>query len=167
MDNPKVTFETSLGAITVELDQARAPITVANFLEYVRTNHYNGTIFHRVIPGFVVQGGGYDVAMREKPTRTPIKNEAGNGLKNLRGTIAMARTNEPHSATAQFFINLADNDFLDFKGETEDGYGYAVFGKVISGMDVVDRIAAIPTVSRGGHEALPQRPIVILKTVVS
>jgi cyclophilin family peptidyl-prolyl cis-trans isomerase len=167
MANPTVTFETSMGAITLELDAEKAPATVTNFVEYAKANHYNGTVFHRVIPGFMIQGGGYDVAMREKATRPPIRNEAANGLKNRRGTVAMARTGEPHSASAQFFVNLVDNDFLDHTAQTAQGWGYAVFGKVTAGLDVVDRIAAVPTAARGGHEAVPQRPIVVVKTVVS
>ena len=161
-----VKIDTSMGSITLELDEAKAPVTTANFLEYVKANQYNGSVFHRVIPGFMVQGGGYDVAMREKATRAPIQNEADNGLKNKRGTVAMARTGEPHSASAQFFINLVDNDFLDHTGKNPQGWGYAVFGKVIDGMDVVDKMGLVPTMARGGHEAVPQKPIVMVKATV-
>ena len=147
--NPMVKFETSKGTIMLELDQAKAPKTVANFLEYVRGGFYDGTIFHRVIKGFMAQGGGFTANMEEKATRPPIENEAGNGLKNARGSIAMARTNVVNSATAQFFINLVDNGFLNHKGDTPGGFGYCVFGKVVKGMEVVDAIAAIPT-GQGG-----------------
>ena len=134
----KATIETSMGSITVELDDAKAPITVKNFLDYAASGHYDGTIFHRVIDGFMIQGGGFTKAMDQKPTKDPIKNEAANGLTNKRGTIAMARTMVVDSATSQFFINLVDNDFLDFSSPTPQGFGYAVFGKVTDGMDVVD-----------------------------
>jgi len=161
--NPVVQMDTSLGGITLELDAEKAPISVANFLEYAAANTYNGTIFHRVIPGFMVQGGGYDVAMRQKPTRAAIKNEAGNGLKNKRGTIAMARTSDVDSATCQFFVNVTDNDFLDHTGESPDKFGYCVFGHVTAGMEVVDAMTRVPTRPMGGHEAVPQKPIVIVK----
>ncbi|WP_089729159.1 peptidylprolyl isomerase [Candidatus Thiosymbion oneisti] len=144
-DNPKLRIETSKGPITVELYPDQAPATVANFLEYVDAGFYTGTVFHRVIKGFMIQGGGFDKEMRKKATRAPIKNEADNGLKNKRGTLAMARTMEPHSATAQFFINHKDNAFLDHKSKDRRGWGYAVFGKVTDGMEVVDEIAATPT----------------------
>lgn len=165
--NPEVKFETSLGAIVVELDQKKAPETVKNFLTYVREGHYDGTIFHRVIGGFMAQGGGYTIDFTQKPTHPPIKNEANNGLKNARGTIAMARTSDPHSATAQFFINYKDNTFLDYQNPNPQGWGYAVFGKVIEGMDVVDKMATIPT-GRGGPmpKDVPQTPIVIEKATV-
>lgn len=166
MANPIVQFETNLGTLRVELDADKAPVTAANFVEYVSANHFNGTVFHRVIPGFMVQGGGYDVALREKATRPPIRNEADNGLRNLRGTVAMARTPDPHSAGAQFFVNLVDNGFLDHRGKTPDGWGYAVFGKVVQGMDVVDAMAKVPTRQQGGHEAVPARPVVIAKATV-
>jgi cyclophilin family peptidyl-prolyl cis-trans isomerase len=159
--NPQVVLETNQGPITIELDQAKAPITVANFLKYVDSGHYNGTIFHRVIPGFMIQGGGFSEAMREKDTGGNIKNEAGNGLKNMRGTLAMARTPDPHSASAQFFINLSDNDFLNYKSATPQGFGYAVFGKVVDGMDVVDKIATVKTGNKGMHENVPVQPVVI------
>lgn len=158
--NPVVVLDTSLGPITLELDQAKAPITVGNFLKYVDSGHYNGTIFHRVIPRFMIQGGGFGAEMREKPVGRPIQNEAGNGLRNRRGTLAMARTSDPDSATAQFFINLADNSFLD-RAEAQDGFGYAVFGRVTGGMDVVDKMAGVSTGRRGPHEAVPAEPILI------
>lgn len=166
MTRPQVVLETNKGNIIISLNPEKAPITVENFLSYVKSGHYNGLIFHRVIPDFMIQGGGYDMAMRERPTRPPIKNEANNGLKNVRGTIAMARTNEIHSATAQFFINLVDNDFLDYKNDTPQGYGYAVFGEVVSGMDVVDAIAKIPTRRLGVHEDVPQIPVLIKKAYI-
>jgi peptidyl-prolyl cis-trans isomerase A (cyclophilin A) len=149
---------TPFGTITVVLDEEKAPITVRNFLEYVRSGHYDGTIFHRVMPGFMIQGGGYTPDLVEKPTRPPIHNEARNGLRNTRGTIAMARTNDPDSATSQFFINVRDNYRLDFG---IDGAGYAVFGEVVDGMDVVDRIVSVPTTTRGPHENIPQFSVVI------
>ncbi|HXH07799.1 MAG TPA: peptidylprolyl isomerase [Vicinamibacterales bacterium] len=157
--NPVVVIETSLGDITVELDRARAPITVENFLAYVRAGFYKGTIFHRVIKRFMIQGGGLTADMQRKPTRPPIKNEAANGLSNTRGTIAMARTSDPDSATSQFFINTADNTALDH-GRERTG-GYAVFGRVTAGMDVVDKIESVPTTSRAGHENVPVEPVVI------
>ena len=154
-----VLMKTSKGDITLELDADKAPKTVANFLDYVDAGFFNGTIFHRVIPGFMIQGGGFDADMQQKDTRDPVENEAKNGLKNLRGSIAMARTRDPHSATAQFFINHKDNDNLDYP--SFDGWGYAVFGRVTAGMDVVDSIAAVPTGSRGGHRDVPVEPVVI------
>ncbi|MGC8915506.1 MAG: peptidylprolyl isomerase [Thermoanaerobaculum sp.] len=161
---PRVRLETNMGVIVIELYPDKAPKTVANFLEYVRSGFYNGTIFHRVVPSFVVQGGGFDTNFRQKPTRGPVENEAGNGLSNLRGTVAMARTAEVHSATSQFFINLKDNTFLDHRDTTPRGYGYCVFGKVVEGMDVVDAIAAIPTGPGGPFPGeVPQKPAVILK----
>jgi cyclophilin family peptidyl-prolyl cis-trans isomerase len=155
---PVVSIVTSLGEIRVALRPDKAPITVDNFLKYVKAGHYGGTIFHRVMPNFMIQGGGMDVAMKEKATRPPIRNEAKNGLRNSRGTIAMARTNDPHSATAQFFISVKDNHALDFGIR---GAGYAVFGDVVQGMDVVDRIVAVPTGSKGAHENVPLTPVVI------
>ena len=152
--NPVVEMKTSLGVIKLELNQEKAPKTVANFLSYVKSGHYANTVFHRVIPGFMVQGGGFTADMNEKPTRGPIKNEADNGLKNQTGTIAMARTMAPHSATAQFFVNVKDNDFLNAKGSAD---GYAVFGKVIAGMDVIQKIKITPT----GPGDVPKTPIVI------
>lgn len=157
--NPVVVLDTSMGEITIELDEAKAPITVKNFVEYVKAGHYDGTIFHRVIENFMIQGGGMEPGMREKKTRDPIKNESSNGLTNARGTIAMARTNDPDSATAQFFISVKDNTFLD-KGPRNPG-GYCVFGKVTAGMDVVDKIKAAETTTKGGHQDVPSRDIVI------
>jgi peptidyl-prolyl cis-trans isomerase B (cyclophilin B) len=162
-----VELQTSAGAIRIELDDAKAPATVDNFLAYVRAGHYDGTVFHRVIKGFMIQGGGMDVDMRQKPTRAPIANEANNGLRNAKYTIAMARTNDPHSATAQFFINTADNAFLDFKSESGSGWGYAVFGKVVAGSDVVDRIEAVRTGRRGFHEDVPFETVTIQRAVES
>lgn len=159
-----VVMETSLGKIEIELDGAKAPKTTENFLKYVSDKFYDGTIFHRVIPGFMVQGGGMKEDMSEKSTRKSIENEATNGLKNKKGTIAMARTSDPHSASAQFFINLQDNDFLDHTGQNPRGWGYAVFGKVTSGMDVVEKMAGVATGNHGMHENVPKTPIVI-KTV--
>jgi peptidyl-prolyl cis-trans isomerase A (cyclophilin A) len=160
--NPQVRMETSDGPITIELFPDKAPVTVKNFLTYVDAGFYNGTIFHRVIPGFMIQGGGFTEDMEQKPTHAPIKNEADNGLKNERGTIAMARTANPDSATAQFFINLKDNDFLNHTGKNPRGSGYAVFGKVTNGMEVVDKIAATPTgIHPKGLHDVPETPIVI------
>jgi len=158
---PTVELKTSLGRIVLELDPEKAPKTVANFLKYAKEGFYNGTIFHRVMPGFMVQGGGFDEQMRQKPVQAPIENEARNGLKNIRGSIAMARTDDPHSATAQFFINVVDNDFLDFKLPSGNGWGYAVFGKVKEGMEVIDRIAKVSTGNAAGHQNVPRTPIVI------
>ncbi len=157
----KATMETSMGTITLELDDAKAPETVANFVQYAKDGHYDGTIFHRVIDGFMIQGGGFTKDMNQKKTREPIRNEAMNGLKNLRGTIAMARTMVVDSATNQFFINLVDNDFLDFVNPTQQGFGYAVFGKVIDGMEVVDAIAKVKTGFSGPYQNVPEEPIVI------
>jgi len=157
--SPRVTLETSEGNIVLELNAAKAPKTVANFLAYVRSGHYDGTIFHRVIDGFMIQGGGYGPDLREKPTRAPIPLESQNGLSNDRGTIAMARTSVPDSATSQFFINVAKNDRLNYP--SFDGHGYAVFGRVIEGMDVVDKIKAVATAASGPHQNLPVKPIVI------
>ena len=159
----KVTMETSMGTITLELDDAKAPETVANFVQYAKDGHYDGTIFHRVIDGFMIQGGGFTRDMNQKETREPIRNEAMNGLKNLRGTIAMARTMVVDSATSQFFINLVDNAFLDFQNPTPQGFGYAVFGKVVDGMDVVDQIAKVKTGFSGPHQNVPDEAIVIKK----
>jgi peptidyl-prolyl cis-trans isomerase A (cyclophilin A) len=157
---PQVLLKTSMGDITVALNEAKAPRTVANFLQYVHDKHYDGTVFHRVIDGFMIQGGGMDAAMKEKPTRAPIALEAGNGLKNDRGTIAMARTGAPNSATSQFFINVVNNDMLN--APKPDGYGYAVFGKVVKGMDVVDKIRTVATGNRGMHQNVPTTPVTIL-----
>lgn len=160
-----VKFATSAGDIVVELDAAKAPKTVANFVEYVKAGHYDGTVFHRVIPNFMIQGGGMTADMKEKPTRAPIPLESGNGLDNVRGTIAMARTMDPNSATAQFFINVTDNGFLN-KAQSRDGNGYAVFGKVVSGMDVVDKIRVVPTGTKGMHRDVPLQPVTINKATV-
>ena len=163
----KATIETSMGSITIELDDAKAPVSVKNFLDYAKSGHYDGTIFHRVIDGFMIQGGGFTKAMDQKPTKAPIKNEAANGLTNKRGTIAMARTMVVDSATSQFFINLVDNDFLNFRAPTPQYYGYAVFGKVTDGMDVVDKIAKVKTGFAGPHQNVPEEPIVIKKVHVA
>ena len=160
-ENPVVLMETSLGNITIELDQVKAPITVKNFLSYVDEKFYDGTIFHRVISNFMIQGGGFTPEMQQKRAKAPIKNEAGNGLKNMTGTLAMARTNVVNSATAQFFINVVDNDFLDHQNTTPQGFGYAVFGKVIEGMDVVDKIKAVKTGSKMGFSDVPAEAVVI------
>ena len=158
---PMVVFRTSMGDLNIELYPGEAPATVENFLRYVEDGHYDGTIFHRVVRGFVIQGGGFTAEMVEKDTREPIGNEATNGLKNLRGTLSMARTSDPHSATAQFFVNTKDNPALDHTGQTMRGWGYAVFGKVVRGMEAVDRIEASPVVSRAGHNDVPHTPIVV------
>lgn len=159
--NPKVELQTSKGRIVIELYPDKAPITVANFLKYVDSGFYDGTIFHRVIPNFMIQGGGFTPDMKQKPTQEPIKNEASNGLKNQRGTLAMARTNDPHSATAQFFINVTDNDFLNYSGPGPRGAGYAVFGKVVEGMDVADKIVNVSTTTVGPFENVPKTPVLI------
>lgn len=165
--NPVVTLETTKGNITLELYPEKAPETVANFIQYVQDGFYDGTIFHRVIPNFMVQGGGFTDDMSEKSTREPIKNEANNGLANENGTIAMARTPNPHSASSQFFINVKDNAFLDFQNETPNGWGYCVFGKVTEGMDVVNSIVAVPTGNHGMHQDVPVEPIIIMKASVA
>ena len=157
-DHPVVIVETPQGQFELELDAKRAPVTVENFLQYVDAGFYDGTLFHRVIPGFMIQCGGFDKAMQQKSTRAPIQNEAANGLRNEPGTIAMARTNDPNSATAQFFVNLVDNEFLNHGSRD---FGYAVFGRVASGMDVVKKVAAVPTGSRGGHQNVPLDAVVI------
>jgi peptidyl-prolyl cis-trans isomerase B (cyclophilin B) len=162
----KVKMTTSQGAFVIQLDHVKAPVSAANFVEYVKSGFYNGTIFHRVIPGFMAQGGGFDSSFAQKDTKAPIKNEADNGLKNKRGTLAMARTNDPNSATAQFFINYKDNGFLDHTSPTPSGWGYAVFGEVIEGMDVVDEMAKQPTGNRGMHQDVPKTDIVIEKAEV-
>lgn len=164
-DNPQVTLHTSKGDIRIELFEDKAPVSVENFLQYARDGFYGGTIFHRVISHFMIQGGGYDADMQRKPTREPITNEADNGLSNQRGTVAMARTMVPDSATAQFFINLKDNTFLD-AANARDGNGYAVFGKVVSGMEVVDKIKAVPTGNRGAHQNVPLEPVTINKAIL-
>ena len=156
-----IKLHTSHGTITVELFADKAPLTVANFVEYVKAGHYDNTVFHRVIDGFMVQGGGFEPGMKQKRTRATVKNEADNGLKNAIGTLAMARTQDPHSASAQFFINVADNDFLDFRSPTSQGWGYCVFGKVVDGMDVVDKIKGVKTGSKGFHQDVPADDVVI------
>jgi cyclophilin family peptidyl-prolyl cis-trans isomerase len=161
--HPRVALETSKGNIVVELYQDKAPKTVKNFLDYVKAGFFNGTIFHRVIPGFMVQGGGFTPDMTEKPTRPTIQNEADNGLGNQRGTLAMARTPDPHSAGAQFFINLKDNSPLNFTAKTNAGWGYTVFGRVVEGMEVVDAIAQVPTTSKGMYDDVPVQPVIIKK----
>ena len=161
-----VVMETSLGPVKIELDGDKAPVTVANFLGYVDDKYYDNTIFHRVIDGFMIQGGGFEPGMKQKPTSAPIDNEANNGLKNVKGSIAMARTNDPHSATAQFFINVNDNDFLNHSSPTPQGWGYAVFGKVVEGLDVVDAIRKVKTGSKGFHQDVPVDDVIIEKAVV-
>jgi peptidyl-prolyl cis-trans isomerase B (cyclophilin B) len=161
-----VKLHTNFGVIALELDAAKAPETVKNFLGYVESGHYANTIFHRVIDGFMVQGGGFEPGMKQKPTRAPIKNEAANGLKNDRYTVAMARTNDPHSATAQFFINVKDNDFLNHTAPTPQGWGYCVFGKVAEGQDVVDRITAVKTGRSGMHQDVPREDVIIERAEV-
>lgn len=158
---PQVLMTTTVGPMTLELDQDKAPKTVANFLAYVENGFYNGTIFHRVINNFMIQGGGFDAQMSQKTTNAPIENEADNGLKNDRGSIAMARTQDPHSATAQFFINVQDNDFLNHSGKNMQGWGYAVFGRVIAGEDVLDKIRIVQTGNQAGHQDVPVEPILI------
>jgi peptidyl-prolyl cis-trans isomerase B (cyclophilin B) len=164
--NPRVALETNKGRIVIELYADKAPKSAKNFLDYVKAGHYNNTIFHRVIPGFMIQGGGFTPTMTEKPTKGPIQNEADNRVLNQRGTLAMARTGDPNSATAQFFINLANNGFLNFTGKTPSGWGYAVFGNVVEGMDVVDAIAQVPTATKGMYENVPTQPVVIQKVTV-
>jgi len=161
-----VKMDTNQGTIMLELDADNAPNTVANFLTYAKEGFYDGTIFHRVISNFMIQGGGFNEDMSQKTTHDPIKNEANNGLKNSNGTIAMARTGDPHSATAQFFINVKDNDFLDFTSESPQGWGYAVFGKVTEGMDVVEKIKAVPTTTQGPYQDVPSEPVIIEKVTI-
>jgi len=163
MANPKVMMKTNYGDIEIELNQAKAPETVNNFLTYVDEKHYDGTIFHRVIDGFMIQGGGFTKEMKQKPTHDPIKNEADNGLENVKGSIAMARTSDIHSASSQFFINLADNDFLNFSNPTPSGFGYCVFGKVTSGMDVVEKIKEVQTTTQMGHQDVPVKAVEIVE----
>ncbi len=160
-----VELHTNHGVIRIELDAEKAPLSAENFLSYVRKGHYDGTVFHRVINGFMIQGGGFEAGMKQKPTDTPIQNEASNGLKNDTYTLAMARTSDPHSATAQFFINVANNDFLNFKSQTPQGWGYAVFGKVVAGTEVVDKIKGVKTGRRGFHDDVPLDDVVIEKAV--
>ena len=161
-----VSIETSLGTIDLELDAAKAPVTVSNFVRYAKSGHYEGTVFHRVIDGFMIQGGGFTSEMVQKPTATPIRNEAANGLRNLRGTIAMARTMVVDSATSQFFINLKDNGFLDYRGPNPQMFGYAVFGRVIKGMETVDKIAKVQTGNRGFFQNVPVEPVAIKKVTI-
>ena len=161
-----VKLHTNHGVITLELDAAKAPVTVENFLGYVKSGHFNNTIFHRVIDGFMIQGGGFEPGMKQKPTGAQIKNEADNKLKNDKYTVAMARTSDPHSATAQFFINIADNGFLNHTGPNAQGWGYCVFGKVTEGADVVDKIKGVKTATRGGHENVPAEDVIIEKAEV-
>lgn len=161
-----VLIETNKGNITIELNRDKAPISVENFLNYVRDGFYEQTIFHRVIPNFMIQGGGFSADMKQKTPATQIKNEADNGLKNARGTLAMARTQVVDSATSQFFINLVDNDFLDHQGKTPNGYGYAVFGRVTAGMEIVDSIAKVATRNQGSHQDVPKEPVIIVKMTI-
>jgi len=161
-----IKLTTNHGVITLELDAEKAPKTVENFIAYVEAGHYDNTIFHRVIKNFMIQGGGMEPGMKQKETRDPIENEAANGLKNVRGSIAMARTNDPHSATAQFFINTVDNDFLDFKAASGQGWGYCVFGQVVEGLDVVDKIRAVPTGSKNFHQDVPKEDVIIEKAEI-
>jgi len=162
-----VVLHTSMGDIKLALDAENAPATVANFLQYVRDGHYDNTVFHRVIDGFMIQGGGFEPGMKQKGTRGPVANEAGNGLKNAKYTVAMARTSDPHSATAQFFINVADNEFLNHKSPTPQGWGYAVFGKVVKGQEIVDKLRGVKTGRKGFHDDVPQEDVVIEKAVVA
>lgn len=161
-----VVFTTNFGEFTLELFADKAPATVENFKTYVSEGYYDGTIFHRVIDGFMIQGGGFDLEMNEKTTHAPIKNEANNGVSNEAGTIAMARTNDPHSASAQFFINVKDNDFLNFSSESVSGWGYCVFGKIVDGMDVIEKIKAVSTGNYGMHQDVPNEPVIVEKAVL-
>jgi peptidyl-prolyl cis-trans isomerase B (cyclophilin B) len=161
-----IRLHTSAGVIGIELDATRAPLTAANFIEYVKAGHYDNTIFHRVIDGFMIQGGGFEPGMKQKKTRDPITNEADNGLKNDKYTVAMARTSEPHSASAQFFINVADNDFLNFTSPTARGWGYCVFGKVVEGTAIVDQLRSVATTTRAGHQDVPAEDVVITRAEV-
>ena len=161
-----IKLETNLGDITIELDSEKAPLTAKNFLEYVNSGYYDNTLFHRVIDGFMIQGGGFEPGMKQKPTRSPIQNEAANGLKNEKYTIAMARTSDVHSATAQFFINVADNASLNYTSSTPRGFGYCVFGRVVDGKDVVDKIRKVKTGSRSGHQDVPLEDVVVRKAYV-
>ena len=165
--DPHVLLTTSAGNIELELNSQKAPVSVKNFLDYVNSGFYNNTTFHRVIPGFMIQGGGFEPGMKQKATKEAIKNEANNGLKNTRGTLAMARTQAPHSATAQFFINVADNDFLNFSGESMQGWGYCVFAEVVEGMDVVDKIKGVSTGRSGMHQDVPKEDVIIENVTVS
>lgn len=165
-DHTMIRMTTTLGTIDIELFDNEAPLSAKNFSDYVEAGFFDGLIFHRVIPGFVIQGGGFMPGMQQRKTGAPITNEADNGLKNLRGTLSMARTNDPHSATSQFFINLKDNPFLDHRGKNANGWGYAVFGKVVAGMDVVDKIAKVPTGNQAGHEDVPEKDVVVTKAEI-
>ncbi|MCX4162140.1 MULTISPECIES: peptidylprolyl isomerase [Paraburkholderia] len=162
-----VELHTNHGVIKLELDAEKAPKSVENFLNYVKAGHYDNTVFHRVIDGFMIQGGGFEPGMKQKPTEAPIVNEANNGLKNVNGSIAMARTNDPHSATAQFFINVNDNDFLNHSSPTPQGWGYAVFGKVVDGLDIVEKIKKVKTGSKGFHQDVPADDVIIEKAVIA
>ena len=162
----KVKLQTSMGDVVIELDTEKAPVTAENFLQYVRDGFYDNTVFHRVINGFMVQGGGFEPGMKQKPVRSPIENEAGNGLNNDAYTVAMARTSDPHSATAQFFFNVVNNNFLNFRAASADGFGYCVFGKVVEGRDVIDKIKAVATGNRGFHQDVPAEDVVINKAEV-
>ena len=161
-----VQLTTSAGTIKIELDSAKAPLSAENFISYVKAGHYDNTVFHRVIPGFMIQGGGFEPGMKQKPTQAAIQNEANNGLKNQKYTLAMARTSAPHSATAQFFINATNNDFLNFSSESPQGWGYAVFGRVVEGTDVVDQIERVKTGRKGGHDDVPVEDVVILSATL-
>jgi len=161
-----ITLHTNAGDISIELDTQHTPKTAENFLTYAKNGFYDGTIFHRVINGFMIQGGGFDTNMKQKATSNPIQNEAKNGKTNTRGSIAMARTSDPHSATAQFFINVVDNDFLNFKNETVNGFGYCVFGQVVSGMEIVDKIKGVATATKNGHQNVPVEDVVVEKVTV-
>ncbi len=162
-----VKLHTNFGVITLELDAEKAPKTVENFKQYVRDGHYDNTIFHRVISNFMIQGGGFEPGMKQKPTRDPIENEANNGLSNKVGTVAMARTSDPHSASAQFFINVSDNDFLNHSAPSMQGWGYAVFGRVVDGMDVIEKIKGVKTTSRAGHQDVPAEDVIIERAELS
>jgi len=165
--NTMITLKTNMGEIQLELDAENAPLSTANFIQYAKDGHYDGVIFHRVIPNFMIQGGGFDAAMQQKPTRAPVVNEANNGLKNDKYTVAMARTQDPHSASAQFFINTKDNDFLNFKSETPSGWGYAVFGKVTAGNEIVDAIEQVETAQVGPHGDVPRESVIIESVTVA
>ncbi len=165
--SPRVKLQTNQGDILIELNAEKAPNTVANFLNYVNSGFYDGTVFHRVINNFMVQGGGFEAGMKQKPTEAPVKNEADNGLKNNKYTLAMARTSDPHSATAQFFINVADNDFLNFTAPTPNGWGYAVFGQVVEGTEIVDKIKGVRTGNKGFHQDVPVEDVIIEKATVA
>jgi peptidyl-prolyl cis-trans isomerase B (cyclophilin B) len=166
MTTPQVELHTSAGVIRIELDAEKAPLSAKNFIDYARSGHYDGTVFHRVIKNFMIQGGGFEPGLKQKASGEPIRNEANNGLKNNKYTLAMARTNAPHSATAQFFINTKDNDFLNFRSESPQGWGYAVFGRVVAGSEVVDQIDGVATGTKGGHDDVPLADVVITRAVV-